>query len=260
MPTSALYRDLCVPSVPTIPSTAMMTPYWKSPDGRHLVYHADCLTILPSLTGQEILVTDPPFGVKFDRRKRHYGAVQRMRPRHYASYDDTLENFQRLIVPRVHAYLDRTRLGAVFGGPYFREYRQADSLGGVFLPASVGHTAWGSFNFSPILLYGTHPVTGRHRPTVLVSTSPSDRTRHPCSKAVEWMIWLVNLASQPNDMVVDAFCGSGSIGVACIKTGRKSVSIDIEESYCQETVERLQATLRQPYLPFDEPVQGSLWD
>jgi len=41
------------------------------------------------------------------------------------------------------------------------------------------------------------------------------------------------------DLVVDSFMGSGTTGVACVKTGRRFIGIEIEERYCEIAVKRL---------------------
>ncbi|HUV08295.1 MAG TPA: site-specific DNA-methyltransferase, partial [Spirochaetia bacterium] len=42
-----------------------VTPYWSSRDGHHVLYHGDCLEVLPTLTDVDAVVTDPPYGLKF---------------------------------------------------------------------------------------------------------------------------------------------------------------------------------------------------
>ena len=37
---------------------SLPSPYWQSPDGRHVIYCADCLLVLPHLTGVDAVVTD----------------------------------------------------------------------------------------------------------------------------------------------------------------------------------------------------------
>jgi DNA modification methylase len=38
---------------------------------------------------------------------------------------------------------------------------------------------------------------------------------------------------------LDPFMGSGSTGVACLKTGRRFIGIEIDSSYCNIAKERL---------------------
>jgi hypothetical protein len=43
---------------------SLPAPYWTSgePVPRHVLYCADCLAVLPHLTGVDAVVTDPPYG------------------------------------------------------------------------------------------------------------------------------------------------------------------------------------------------------
>ena len=55
--------------------------------------------------------------------------------------------------------------------------------------------------------------------------------------------------------VLDPYCGSASTGVACIKTGRKFIGIEIDEHYAAIAAKRLaraEADVRNS-LPFPEP-------
>ena len=40
-----------------------MTPYWTSHDGRHVLYHGDCLVVMPTIAAASIdaVITDPPY-------------------------------------------------------------------------------------------------------------------------------------------------------------------------------------------------------
>jgi hypothetical protein len=48
---------------------SLPAPYWTSPDGRHVIYCADCLTVLPHLTGVDAVVTSPPYNQQIDKFK-----------------------------------------------------------------------------------------------------------------------------------------------------------------------------------------------
>ena len=37
----------------------------------------------------------------------------------------------------------------------------------------------------------------------------------------------------PSEIVLDPFCGSGTTGVACIKTGRRFIGIEIDDKYAE---------------------------
>lgn len=54
--------------------------------------------------------------------------------------------------------------------------------------------------------------------------------------------------TNPEDIVLDPFMGSGTTAVACIKLGRKFVGIEIERRYFEMAMERVEAELRKPQL------------
>lgn len=62
---------------------------------------------------------------------------------------------------------------------------------------------------------------------------------HPTQKPVELLKQLIEIYSDVDDVVLDAFMGSGSTGVACQNTGRKFIGIELDEEYFRLTEERL---------------------
>ena len=55
-----------------------------------------------------------------------------------------------------------------------------------------------------------------------------------------------------NALILDPFMGSGTTGVACVKTGRKFIGIEIDPTYFEIAVKRISDALKQPRL-FDAP-------
>jgi len=62
---------------------------------------------------------------------------------------------------------------------------------------------------------------------------------HPCPQAVEEMVFLISHLTQPGDIVVDPFCGSGTTLVAAHQLGRLWIGCDLSELYCQVAMNRL---------------------
>jgi DNA modification methylase len=69
---------------------------------------------------------------------------------------------------------------------------------------------------------------------------------HPTVKPVDLMRYLVRLVTQPGDLVLDPFTGSGSTGVACIEEGRRFVGVELSPEYAEIARRRLYAA--QPNL------------
>ncbi len=62
---------------------------------------------------------------------------------------------------------------------------------------------------------------------------------HPTQKIVPLMSWLCVLLSNPDDIILDPFCGSGTTCVAAKRLGRQFIGIDIDPGYCQIAEDRL---------------------
>ena len=62
---------------------------------------------------------------------------------------------------------------------------------------------------------------------------------HPTQKPVELLKWLINSYSNENDVVLDFTMGSGSTGVAAVKTKRRFIGIELSDEYfpiCQKRI------------------------
>ena len=71
-------------------------------------------------------------------------------------------------------------------------------------------------------------------------TTPK-RNNHPTTKAQSLMTWLIKLITPPGGLVLDAFMGSGSTGVATVTLGSPFIGIEIDPDYCELAVMRIKA-------------------
>ena len=81
---------------------------------------------------------------------------------------------------------------------------------------------------------------------------------HPCPKPVQLMEALIADFTDPGDLILDPFAGSGTTGVAAIKMGRRFIGWERNPDYYKIAVERLTAARALPTAFFDDPRQGSL--
>ena len=63
--------------------------------------------------------------------------------------------------------------------------------------------------------------------------------KHPTQKPLKVMRKLVEIASNPGDMVFDPFAGVGSTGVAALQLGRKFIGIENQRDYFEASCNRL---------------------
>jgi hypothetical protein len=70
---------------------------------------------------------------------------------------------------------------------------------------------------------------------------------HPAVFPAEMPMFFIKAFSEYGDVWIDPFCGVGSAVVACVRTGRAGIGIDIEPKYVAVSLDRLQQeTGQQP--------------
>ena len=69
-----------------------------------------------------------------------------------------------------------------------------------------------------------------------------EKTDHPCQFPVALPQRLIKALSNPDDLVLDPFMGSGTTAVAALLEGRRFVGAEIMENYYEISVERIKET------------------
>jgi len=67
---------------------------------------------------------------------------------------------------------------------------------------------------------------------------------HPTVKNTKLMEYLIKLVTPPNGVVLDPFMGSGSTGIASLKTGFNFYGIELEPEYFEIAKARLKALVK----------------
>lgn len=75
--------------------------------------------------------------------------------------------------------------------------------------------------------------------------SPKERKigKHPTQKPLALMEHFIEILSNPGDVVLDPFLGSGTSGVASVKLNRKFVGIELSQEYFDLSVKRISEEL-----------------
>ncbi len=74
----------------------------------------------------------------------------------------------------------------------------------------------------------------------------SEKLGHPTQKPLALEQQIIKLMSQPGDLVLDPFTGSGTSLVAAQLQGRNSIGFELNEKFSQFAKERLEAKMSQP--------------
>lgn len=63
--------------------------------------------------------------------------------------------------------------------------------------------------------------------------------KHPTQKPLELLERIISASSNPGDLVLDPFMGSGTTGIASIRLKRRFVGIELESSYIEMSIKRI---------------------
>lgn len=214
--------------------------------GPCLLINADCRDVLPMLAAGSVdaVVTDPPYGVALIGKKTKH--TERTATQ---LYEDSERHLVENIIPRVCAWVASARRAVITPGTrHLSKYPPPTDLGGVYQPNGAGRGPWGFNCFHPVLYYGNSPTNHLgQKPTTVRATHwiVRETIDHPCPKPVEWMLWMVSMASIDGELVADPFMGSGTTGVACIRTGRRFIGIEIDPGYFKIARDRIRREWEQ---------------
>ena len=75
-----------------------------------------------------------------------------------------------------------------------------------------------------------------------------ERTSHPTQKPEILLRKLIRGYSNPGDLVLDPFAGSGSTLASAYKENRRSIGFEIEKKYFQEAKQRIERLTAQETL------------
>lgn len=251
-----------------------MTPLDVINGARWCLAHGDNREVLPTLPNLSVahVITDPPYSEhvhgKNMRQLRGSGGnaandgVKRGKVGAFSLGFDALETqhrrelaeeFARLISRWVLVFSDAESVH------FWREDLEAEGL------PHIRQGAWVKLNCQPQLT-GDRPAVGSeavqisHRkgrkkwnggglPAVWAYSIATDRSGrgdrvHTTQKPLDLMLRLVELFTDPGDIVLDPFAGSGTTGVACLRLGRRFIGVERDERYAAIATERLLAEER----------------
>ncbi len=90
--------------------------------------------------------------------------------------------------------------------------------------------------------------------------SSKERTEHPAQFPLELIERIIKASSNQGDIILDPFMGSGSVAEAAIKSGRKSIGIEINPKYIEIAVNRLNTYRKNNFENTENVIQKNLFE
>ena len=201
------------------------------------LYCGDCREILPTIGKVDAVVTDPPYGIGFAAQPTTGG---RKRGQRKLDWDNKAPHD---IVNMLCSLSDKC---AIWGGNYFA------------LDCSRGWLVWAKPDSPPSMSSGELCWTNIDMNLRIIEQSIAatnkERVGHPTQKPIRVMSWTMDqIGCKPGHTILDPFMGSGTTGVACMRTGRNFIGIEIDPDYYAIAVERIRKETEG--LLFTEPAK-----
>lgn len=99
-----------------------------------------------------------------------------------------------------------------------------------------------------VVVRGYDNPDGLYNPISILEIGNTDRRGiiHPTQKPVALMEYLIRTYTHPGETVLDNCMGSGTTGVACVRTGRKFIGIEQDETHFTNAEKRIRETEAVP--------------
>ena len=89
-------------------------------------------------------------------------------------------------------------------------------------------------------------VNGKSPTNILEFGFRADEERvHEAQKPVDLVEYLIRLTTRENQIVLDAFIGSGTTAIACRNLNRRFIGFEIDKTYYNAAIKRLQTETKQ---------------
>lgn len=237
----------------------MVQPYYQ--DEAVTIYHGDCREVLPSFANDsvEIAVTSPPYNLVREWSGGGPNSKMKQLERRYEEwYDDSLpeDEYQELQKTVIRECL-RVAVSSVF---YNHKVRYAlKRRGQIYHPldwlrefpiwceiiwdrcgAQGGNSGRFLIQDERIYQLGNQRKWKGAQSFTTIWRIPPDRVEgHVCAFPEELAARCIVTTTDPGDVVLDPFMGSGTTLRAAKDLGRKAIGIEIEERYCEIAAKRM---------------------
>ncbi len=234
------------------------------------LYLGDCMEVLPTLGKVDAVITDPPYGSE----DTHAGHLANVSLRNGKSAGQSL-GFdgisQQQMIDMAQEWVKKANRWVIFTSEW--KFMSALDSAGLLIRFGIWRKSDGAPQFT-----GDRPGMGWEAIAICHRTGKkrwngggkhafynwpkgSNNSGHPTGKPIGLFAEFVHDFTDPGEVVLDPFMGSGTTGVAAIQMRRKFIGIEREPKYFDIACERIEKAVNQGQLfaePMKKPEQGSL--
>lgn len=216
----------------------------------NIIYNEDVLSGLNHFKDDtfDAVVTDPPFGINFNYKN---GSRDQTNPDDYWEWLEPIYlESMRVLKPGGFFSMWQTQLYFKYFWKWFGDDIHIYSACKNFVQLRKVPINYG---YDPIVMF-YKPGERFIRPEkvkrnvdfyvadtakTFLNETKSLARQHPCPRPVSQCIEIMNNFVAEKALVLDGFVGSGTIPIACIKTGRKYIGFEIDKKFYDLSIKRI---------------------
>ena len=202
------------------------------------ILHGDCIEKMHAMPANSVdfILTDPPYLVNY--RDRNGRTIQ----------NDENADWLKPAMREAYRVLKQNRVAVMFYGwtkidAFFAAWKDAgfQPVGHiVFRKAYSSRSRFLSYQHEQAFLLAKGKPPLPKQPLADVIDMPySGNKLHPTQKPVTALAQLIRSFSLPDEIVLDAFAGSGSTCAAALLTGRRYIGVELDDAYYSEASARM---------------------
>jgi DNA modification methylase len=208
--------------------------------------------ILSNNQKADMVFTDPPYNVNYSGRgKNNLGTIQNDNMSNDAFQlflNDSFNLIDKYIKPLSSLYVchgdSKTDAKIAFEIVFGKYFKKSSTIIWVKQSAGMG---WQDYRVQhePILYGwkegdGKHPFYGgRTKSTIWnINRDNQAKYKHPTQKPLALIEEALKNSSKEEDIILDPFGGSGSTLLACEKTNRKALTLELDPKFCDVIIQR----------------------
>lgn len=213
------------------------------------LFKGDCVEALQLLPDEsvDLILIDPPYGISYVSRSRTLSTVRVANDGQeaYALLDKALAIAERKLKPNRHVIVFTNFQAFEYMNPIVRKYFK---LKGACIWVKNNGTRGdlkGTWSRAHEELIHAHKGRGilngkRDLDVFEYKRVACQHMLHPTEKPVELLKYIIEKTTQPGEVVLDCFMGSGSCGEATLKAGRRFVGMELVPELFEVSRQRLE--------------------